>query len=138
MAIMVLTAAYVSITGPGTIHDHCSKAELTIDVEEKDVTTFADAGWKAVLGGLKSGQLALSLKQDIADDGLDEDFWTILGTVVTFAVRLTQSAISTSNPEYQGSVLIKEWKPLNGSVGDVAELDVTFPTSGVITRDVTP
>lgn len=138
MAIMVLTAAYVSITGPGTIHDHCSKAELTIDVEEKDVTTFADAGWKAVMGGLKSGQLALSLKQDIADDGLDEDFWTILGTNVAFAVRLTQGAISTSNPEYQGIVMIKEWKPLNGSVGDVAELDVTFPTSGVITRDVTP
>lgn len=138
MAMMVLTAAYVSITGPGTIHNRCSKAELSVDVEEKDVTTFASAGWKEVLGGLKSGQLALSLKNDIVDDGLDEDFWTILGTVVTFAVRLTQDAISTSNPEYQGSVLIKEWKPLNGTVGDVAELDVTFPTSGAIVRDVTP
>ncbi|HCT81753.1 MAG TPA: hypothetical protein DGT23_35270 [Micromonosporaceae bacterium] len=136
MALMVLTAAYVSITGPGTIHDHCSKAELTVDVEEKDVTTFADSGWKAVLGGLKSGQLALGLKQDIADDALDEDFWAILGTVVTFEIRLTQSAVSASNPKYTGSILIKEWKPLNGSVGDVAELDVSFPTSGAITRAV--
>ncbi len=136
MAIMVLTAAYVSITGPGTIHDHCSKAELTVDVEEKDITTFADAGWKAVMGGLKSGQLALTLKQDIADDGLDEDFWAILGTNVAFEVRLTQSAVGASNPKYTGIVFIKELKPLNGSVGDVAEMDVTFPTSGAVTRAV--
>lgn len=136
MAIMVLTAAYVSITGPGTIHDHCSKAELTVEVEEKDVTTFASLGWKEVLGGLKSGQLALTLKQDIADDGLDEDFWAILGSVVTFEVRLTQSAVGASNPKYTGSVFIKEWKPLNGSVGDVAEMDLSFPTSGAVTRAV--
>ena len=134
MAMMVLMAAYVSITGPGTLHDRCSKAELTVDVEEKDTTTFASLGWKEVLGGLKSGSLALSLKQDIIDDGLDEDFWTILGTVVTFEVRLTQSAVSASNPKYSGSLLVKEWKPLSGQVGDLAEVEVSFPTSGVITR----
>jgi len=134
MAMMILTAAYVSITGPGTLHDRCSKAELTIDVEEKDTTTFASLGWKEVLGGLKSGSLALSLKQDIVDDGLDEDFWAILGTVVTFEVRLTQSAVGVSNPKYSGSILIKEWKPLSGQVGDLAEVEVTFPTSGVVTR----
>ncbi len=136
MAIMVLTAAYVSITGPGTIHDRCSKVELSVDVEEKDITTFADAGWKAVMGGLKSGQLALGLKNDIADDGLDEDFWAILGTNVAFEVRLTQAAVGPANPKYTGIIFVKEWKPLNGSVGDVAELDVTFPTSGAITRGV--
>jgi len=31
-------------------------------------------------------------------------------------------------------VLINQWKPLSGSVGDVAEVEVTFPTSGVVTR----
>lgn len=136
MTMMVLTAGYVSITGPGAIYDHCSKIELTVEVEEKDVTTFASLGWKEVLGGIKSGSLALGLKQDIADDGLDEDFWAIFGTVVTFEVRLTQAAVGVANPKYTGSVLIKEWKPINGTVGDVAELDVTFPTSGVVTRAV--
>lgn len=134
MAMMVLTAAYVSVTGPGTLHDRCSKAELTIDVEEKDTTTFASSGWKECLGGLKSGTLALTLKQDIIDDGLDEDFWAILGTVVAFEVRLTQSSVGVSNPKYTGSILVKEWKPLNGQVGDVAEVEVSFPTSGAVTR----
>lgn len=134
MSMMVLTAAYVSITGPGTLHDRCSKAELTVDVEEKDTTTFASLGWKEVLGGIKSGSLALTLKQDIIDDGLDEDFWAILGTIATFEVRLTQAAVGVSNPKYTGSILVKEWKPLSGQVGDLAEVDVTFPTSGAITR----
>lgn len=134
MAMMVLTAAYVSITGPGDISNRTSKAELTIDVEEKDTTTFGSSGWKECLGGLKSATLALGLKQDIIDDGLDEDFFAILGTVVTFEVRLSSAAVGVSNPKYTGSVLIKEWKPLNGSVGDVAEMDVSFPVSGAVTR----
>lgn len=134
MAVMVLTAAYVSITGPGTIHDHCQKAELAITVEDKDVTTFASLGWKEHIGGLKSGQLSLGLLQDIAASNLDTNFWAILGSVVTFEVRLTQSGRSTANPGYLGSVLINGWKPLAGSVGDVATVDVAFPTSGVVTR----
>lgn len=134
MAMMVLTSSYISITGPGDISSRCSKIELTVDVDEKDTTTFASSGWKECIGGLKSASLALTLKQDIADDALDEDFWTILGTVVAFEVRLTSAAVGTSNPKYTGSVLIKEWKPINGSVGDLAELDVTFPVSGAVTR----
>lgn len=139
MALMVLTAAYVSITGAGTIHDHCSKAELSAQVEEKEVTTFASLGWKEVTGGLKSGTLALDLKQDIAAANLDANMWTIFlaGVPVTFEVRLTQAAASASNPRWTGSILVKEWKPLAGSVGDVAELGVSYPTSGAITRQIT-
>jgi hypothetical protein len=134
---MAITAAYISIAGT-TYHDRGFKCELAVDVDEKEVTTFASLGWKEVTGGLKSGSLALSIRNDHADDNVDEDMWAILGTVVAFAVRHTQSAISTSNPEYQGNVLVKEWKPINAGVGEVNELDVSWPTSGAITRDVSP
>lgn len=136
MAMMVLTAAYINITGPGDISNRCSKVELTVDVDEKDTTTFGSSGWKECIGGLKSAQLALTLKQDPVDDGLDEDFWTILGTVAAFEVRLSSAAVGAGNPKYTGSVLVKEWKPVNGSVGDLAELDLTFPVSGAVTRAV--
>lgn len=138
MALMVLTAAYVSITGAGTIHDHCSKADLSVQVEEKEVTTFASLGWKEVTGGLKSGTLGLSLKQDIAAANLDANMWAILlnGVPVAFEVRLTQAAPSASNPRWTGLVLVKEWKPLAGAVGDVAEVDVSMPTSGAVSRQI--
>jgi len=135
MAIMVLTAAYCSIAGGiGSIHDHANKVELAIQVEDKEVTTYASAGWKERLGGLKEGTLGLSLFNDIAAGNLDQNFWTNLGSVLAFEVRLTQSARSTANPGYIGNILVKEWKPIQGSVGDVATVDVSFPTSAAVTR----
>jgi hypothetical protein len=133
MAKMALLASYVAINGVD-LSDHTSKIELTTEVEEKDVTTFASLGWKEVLGGLKSGSLALTLKQDIAASSIDSQVWALFGTVTTFEVRLTNSAVGTSNPKYTGSVLVRQWTPISGSVGDVAEASVTWPSSGAVTR----
>lgn len=135
MAIMVLTAAYCNLGGSiGTIHDHAPKIELSVQVEDKDVTTYASLGWKERLGGLKEGTLAISFFNDIAAGNLDSLFWAQLGNVITFETRLTQSAVSTSNPKYTGSILVKELKPIAGSVGDVATQDLSFPTSAAVTR----
>jgi len=134
MAKMVLTAAYVNLTGPGDVSAYVSKAELTVEVEEKDVTTFASLGWKEVLGGLKGGTLALTFKNDLTDDLLDEDMWAVLGTVIAFEVRASNASVGVSNPKYTGSVLIKGWSPISGSVGDVNETSQSFPTSGAVTR----
>ncbi len=133
MAKMALLASYVSINGVD-YSSYCNKIELTVEVEEKDVTTFASLGWKEVLGGLKSGSLALGLKQDVAAAAVDALTWALLGSVTPFEVRLSNAAVGTSNPKYTGSVLIRQWSPINGSVGDVAEVSVTWPTSGAVAR----
>lgn len=116
------------------ISDWVSKVELTTEVDEKDVTTFGSAGWMEVLGGIAKGQLSVTFKNDYVDNELDEDLWAIFGTVVTFATKPTSAAVGTGNPSYSGSVLIKELKPINGAVGDVAEMDVSWPTSGAVSR----
>ncbi len=133
MAKRVLTAAYVAIAGTD-YSDHVSKAELSVEVEEKDVTTFASSGWTEVLGGLKSASLSVMFKNDIADNNIDESIWALLGTVTTFEVRLSNAAVSASNPKYTGSVLVSQWTPIAGNVGDVAEVDVQWPTSGAVAR----
>lgn len=135
MPKMVLTAAYVSINAV-TYHGNAKSIELTTEVEEKDVTTFASLGWKEVLGGLKSGSLSVTFLNDVTDNAIDETMWGLQGTVVPFEVRATQSAVSASNPSYTGSVLIPGWTPISGSVGDVVEVDLDMPTSGAVTRNV--
>lgn len=130
---MVLTAAYLSLNA-SDLSSYTFKVELTAEVEEKDVTVFTSLGWKAVLGGLKSAGLAISWKNDITAAALDSILWPLFGTVVAFEVRASQSAVSTSNPKYTGSVLIKTLSPIAGSVGDVNEQSVTYPTSGAVTR----
>lgn len=133
MAKMVLLASYVNLNS-NDLSSYAAKIELTVDVEDKEVTTYGSSGWKEVLGGLKSGSLALTFKQDVAAAALDSIMWALLGTVVTFEVRLSNSAVGVSNPKYTGSVLIKSWNPISGNVGDAAEVSVTYPTSAAVTR----
>lgn len=135
MPKMVLLASVVSIAG-NDLTDRCHKIELAVEVEEKDVTTYASLGWKESLGGLASGNLGLGFKQDVATTEIDSIMWPLFltRTPQTFAIRADDAAVSSSNPQWSGSVLIKEWKPLMGGVGDVAELDVSYPTSGEVVR----
>jgi hypothetical protein len=133
MPKMVLLAEYVSIAG-NDLSQYANKAEVSVEVEEKEVTTYASLGWKEVLGGLKSGTLACEFKQDFAATKLDSIMWPLLGTVVAFEVRADQAVAGTSNPKYTGNILIKGWNPISGSVGDEASVSLSFPTSGAVTR----
>ncbi|QJT01787.1 hypothetical protein G9272_16945 [Streptomyces asoensis] len=133
MPKMVLLAQYLSINA-NVLNEFTKKAEISVEVEDKDVTTYASLGWKEVLGGLKSGELGCDFLQDFAATKLDALMWPLLGLVVPFEVRADQAAVGTSNPKYTGSILIKSWNPLEGSVGDEATVGVSFPTSGAVVR----
>lgn len=133
MAKMVLLASMLQINSVD-ISSYTTKIELAIDVDEKDVTTFGSSGWKEVLGGIKSAGLNVTFQQDVAAGNLDSQIFALLGNVTTFEVRLVNTARSTSNPAYTGSVLISKWNPISGGVGDDAEVSVSWPTSGVVSR----
>ena len=133
MAKIVLTAEYVAVNGTD-ISSYLKKGELGLESEAQDATTYSSAGWKEFLGGLKSGELSLSYLNDVAAAALDSIMFPLFGTVVTFEVRATNAVVGTSNPKYTGSVLIKEWKPVGGGVGDINAADVSYPTSAAVTR----
>lgn len=133
MAKMVLKAAYFALNAVDE-SANVSKVELVTEVEDKDVTTYASQGWVEYLGGLASGELGLTFKQDIAAAAVDARLWALFGTVTTFEVRLSNAVVSANNPKWTGSVLVKKLTPIAGGVGDVAEQDVSWPTSGVVTR----
>lgn len=133
MAKMVLTSEYVAINGVD-VSSYVRKAELSVEVEDKDVTTFGSAGWTERIGGLKSGELSIEFLNDFAASDLDSDMWALLGTVVTFEVRPTSASVGTSNPKYTGSVLVNAWNPIEGGVGDEATVGVSYPVTGAVTR----
>ncbi len=137
--LMTLEAAVCNITGPGDISGSCQKITLTAQIDEKDKTTFASLGWKEVTGGLASGSLSLDILNDLADNGLDEDMWTLfIARVPTdFYVKLDDAATSATNPAYYGKILVNKWTPISGAPGDLATASYEYPTSGAITRYVT-
>lgn len=128
----VLTDAYISINS-NVISDHGNKVEIPVKVEAKEATTFGQT-WKVRRGGLKDGNLNITFLNDFVAANLDEIMWALVGTVVPFEIRATSGTVTTSNPKYTGSILIEEWTPITGKVGDLVEVDVSFPTSGTVTR----
>jgi hypothetical protein len=133
VAKQVLKMAYVAINGVDR-SSWTSKTELTVEYEEKDFTVWTSGGAKEVQGGLEGGKLALTFKNDIAAGQLDETMWAMRNTVVPFEVRVNNTAVSTSNPKYTGSVFIGSWTPISGSPGDANEASFTYTCSGLTTR----
>lgn len=136
MAVFALTAQVVTVNSVD-YSDHLKSATLAVDAAQLDTTDFASAGWTEMIGGLKSGTLALNFNDDVADDDVDEELWALLGTVVAFTLKPVAGTTGTSNPEYQGNVLITSTS-IGGDVGALAEKSLTWPITGAITRDVTP
>lgn len=137
MAKKVLLNCYTELSGTD-VTSYVAKVELEDTYEEKETTNFGSGGAKEVLGGLESGTLGLTFRNDFSGGSLDSIMWTMRSrTPVTFKVRAEKdSIVSSANPQYSGSVLVNGWK-FGGSVGDVAEVDISYPLSGTVTRSTT-
>lgn len=112
--------------------------EIAMDLEadQVDSTTAGSSGWRTSLPGLKKGQVKLTFAQDYAAAALDSLLWTWFGTNQAFTAKATQAVNSATNPEYQGTLVCSQHSPLVGKIGDLAEVSVTFDTSGAIVRAV--
>ena len=134
MAAFALTAEHLTLSGVDYT-DHIKGAVLSVDAAQLDTTDMASAGWTELIGGLKSGSLQVNWIDDVADNDVDEELFALLGTVVTFIVRPVSSAVSASNPNYTGSVLITGYT-IGGQVGELAMKSLRFPTTGAVSRAV--
>jgi hypothetical protein len=134
MAKQVLTQVYLSINAV-TIHtlNVLKKAEFKQKRDIKDYTNYGSSGWKESGAGLMEGELSLELFQDYAASGLDSimDALWLAGNAVAFELRPSTAAVGTSNPKRTGTLLVAEWNPIEGGVGDEAMVSVTFPCWGV-------
>ena len=133
MAKQVVLSRFVSI-GTADISNALSGASLEITVEEVDKTSLGSAGWREVAAGLKSGSVTLNFQQDYAAGAIDSLLYPLIGTEATVTIRSSSATVSASNPLYQAVVLVSQYTPVSGAVGDLATFDVTFPTIGAITR----
>lgn len=128
----VLTDCLI-IVNSQTLSDHANKAEIPFSTEDLDATTFGQT-WHVRRGGLNDASLNLTWLNDFSASNLDSQIFALLGTVVTFEIRPTSSARATTNPGYTGSVLINSWKPISADVGKLVTVDVSWPTSGAVSR----
>src|ERR1044072_9509984 len=109
---------------------------LNVEAEDLEDTAMGDA-YRSRIGGLKDWSVDVEFNQDFAASAVRVSFFASLWTVVKVTVGPTSAAIRSTNPEYSGSVLVNEYNPLDGSVGDLAPTSVSWPGAGALSRATT-
>ena len=133
MARLVLTNAQVVFGTNSDLSDHISSLSLSTSYDIVETTSFGNVA-KTRVAGLQDNSVTFEFHQDYATSSVEQIIYPLLGTAVTCTVKPVNGAVSPTNPSYSFSVLISEWTPLNGGVGELATASVTWPISGAITK----
>jgi|LauGreDrversion4_2_1035121.scaffolds.fasta_scaffold870118_2 hypothetical protein len=143
MAKIVLTNAYVLLNGLYDISDYVSSVSLSTTHDLIETTQMNDV-YKTVIAGLGQNQVSFEFYQNYADNGLEEIINgtslgnSNVGTAIPIEIRPIDTVASASNPRYTFNAVISEWQPVNGAVGQLATVGVTWPISGPINKFITP
>jgi IMP cyclohydrolase len=137
MARIVLTNAYVTINSVN-LSDHISSVTLTTTDDVIETTAFGSSA-RTRIGGLADNSVAFEFQQDYAASSVEATIngtSSLVGTVTSVVVKPNGATTAADNPAYSFNCLISEWTPLNGAVGELATVSVTWPIDGNITKAV--
>lgn len=132
MAKFAATDYKVSVNGTN-LSANLNSVELSIEADDLETTAFGSE-WRSRIGGLKTGSVTLSFLQDFGAGSVDATLYPLFNTLATVVITPTSSTVSSTNPSYTALALVNQYMPFASSVGDIATLSVTWPTSGTITR----
>jgi hypothetical protein len=128
-----MTNANVTLGGTD-ISAYVASVTLSVSVNEVETTSFGVGAVQRV-GGLQDNSVTLDMHQDYsAIEGL---VYPLIGSTTSLVIKPNGTAVGTANPSYTtNSVLITEWTPVNGAVGELSTISVTWPISGTVTKAV--
>ena len=130
MAKLVLTDANISLAGSDISAD-VAAVTLSSSAAEVETTSFG-VGAVTRVGGLKDNSVTLSIHNEYSSiEGL---IYPLIGSTASIVIKPNGTAVGTANPSYTATVLVTEWTPVNGAVGELNTADVTWPISGTITK----
>jgi hypothetical protein len=135
MAKQVLTNVAVTFgTASTDISSYVTSITLSTTANEV-VTSAMGSSAMTRIQGMIDNSVTVELQQDYPT--IEKLFWDAFtaGTAVPMTVKPNGTAsASSSNPSYAFSVLPTSWTPVNGAIGDLATVSITYPISGAITK----
>lgn len=136
MAIYLSNGVIVTLNSVA-LSDHVTSATINRSFEELNVTAMGDSAVKFVKG-LESSTITLDFLNDTAASNVNATLQAAWGTTVPLTLKQTSAAISSTNPEFQTTVLVNNTQDINGSPADISSQSITFTCNSVIVVDVTP
>jgi hypothetical protein len=114
------------------LSDHVTAVTLNRSFDELEVTAMGDTGHKAVKG-LEASSISISFLNDTASSKVLATLQAAWGTNVTVVLlQEKDTAVSATNPLYTATCLINNTTDINGAVGDLGTIDVTWNVSGSV------
>jgi hypothetical protein len=132
MAKFAATDYFVSVNGTD-FSSSLNSVDLTLEADDNETTAFGST-FRTRIGGLKQGTVTLNFMQDFGAASVDQTLNPLLGSLATVVVKPTSGTVNSTNPSYTFTCLVTSYQPFNSSVGDIATLSVSWPTSGSVTR----
>ena len=122
------------------LSDHVTSATINRVFEELDISAMGDSARKFTKG-LETSTITLDFLNDNAASGAGSvraALQAAWGTTVPITLKQTSAVISSTNPEYQSTILVNNTNDINGAVGDISTQSITFTCNSPIVVDVTP
>lgn len=119
------------------LSDHLTHVSVKPTADVKENTAMGAAGQsKTKLIGLKDWSVDAEFNQDFAAASVDATLWAIYAGAVPVAieVRPLSTARATTNPAWTGNVLLPNYTPFDGAVGDLSVTKLTLEGTGAIAR----
>ena len=131
MAVYMNNDATVTINSVD-LSAHISSVSFSETAAELETTAFGDTAVPRI-AGLADGSVTIEFHQDFASSKTYATLNPLLGTVTTVVVKPTSASTAATNPSKSVSCLVTELPFVDGSVGDLSTISVTWPFSGTVT-----
>jgi hypothetical protein len=133
VAKFVATDVKVTINGTN-LSDHIAQVSLEQTADEIETTAFGTEWRQRVGGGLKDASISIDFHQDFGAGSVDAILSPLFGSIATVVVAPTSGSVSATNPSFTGTFSVVQYSPVASSVGDLATLSVSWPSSGTVVR----
>ena len=114
-----LTDHITSVTG---FNETCADI-LTTAMSETNVSR---------IGGIKDSSVSIEFLNDFAASKVYATLKDLFGTAVNVTITPASGSVTATNPKKTASCLITELPFIDGSVGDLSTVSVTWPVTGAI------
>jgi hypothetical protein len=124
---------YSVVVAGANLSTNLNSVELTLEADDLETTAFG-TDFRTKIAGLKAGSVTLNFMQDFGAASVDATLFPLFGTQATVVIKPTSGSVSGTNPSYTFLANVVQYSPFASSVGDIATLSISWPTSGSVVR----
>lgn len=135
MAVFLSNGVVVTLNSVD-LSDHVTSATINRVFEELEITAMGDSS-RRYTKGLETSTITLDFLNDTAAGEVLQTLQGAWGTTVPLTLKQTNAVISSTNPEYQTTILVNNTTDINGAVGDISSQSITFTCNSPIVVDTT-